>query len=761
MLAETFRFDDFELDRGAFELRRAGHVVRLERIPLELLFLFVERNGELVTREEILERIWGKDVFVDADNAINTAVRKIRLALKDAPEAPRFLHTVPAKGYRFIPPVACVTTLRVVTPAEDGAVKASGETGQIEADLASQSTRTAQPSSQAEIPAPVTSRRQVRERMAWAAVGALVSVGLALIIGFEVRSPKPAQPMRVSADIGADASLFTEYGPSAILSPDGTRLAFVATSSDQKRHIYVRSLDRLQATPLAGTENVRDHFFSPDGQWLGFFADGKLKKISALGGAAVTLCDAPDSRGGSWGEDGTIVFTPGHLSPLFRVSSAGGSPEALTSLDKRAGEDTHRWPQVLPGGNAVLFTSSAVAVNYEDAEVAVYSTLTAQRKTLIHGASYARYVPTGHVIYMHEGTLFAVPFDVKRLEVTGQPVPVLEDVVTVPLHGGAQYSISHTGNLVYVAGRSNILDLSVFWMDRQGKFTPLRETPAVYYDPVFSPDGKRLAFEIYDGKRSDIWVYEWERDVLVRLTSGGGGNYAPVWTPDGQRIIYFSKEDGRFLIYWKRADGTGDAQRLAETNAPAASGSWRPDSKVLAFTQINPAAPLEIYTVSLEGDEKSGWKFGEPKLFAKNSFWPVFSPDGRWLAYGSEESGSLEVYVQPFPGPGGKWQVSIGGGLHPRWSHNGKELFYRTHDNQIMAATYTAAGDTFHSDKPRLWSPGQFTERYGNYNFDVHPDGQRAAVLKATEPAEAAPVNKVRFVFNFFDELRRKVPAQK
>jgi Tol biopolymer transport system component len=613
--------------------------------------------------------------------------------------------------------------------------------------------------------APAT--RGWRERIAWPVVaGVLALIAIAFTIGFVLRTPKPPQALpavRLSAEIGVDASVFTTLGPALVLSPDGTRLAFVASGADQKRRLYVRSLDQLQATALSSTENARDPFFSPDGQWLGFFADGKLKKMSVQGGAAVTLGDVVDDRGGSWGEDGTIVFSKGG-SALSKVSSAGGTPQPLTTLDQQAGEITHRWPQVLPGSKAVLFTGG-IGANFEGAEIAVYSMASGQRKTVQRGSFYARYLPSGHVVYMHEGTLFAVPFDLKRLEVTGQPAPILEDVVTNAA-AGAQFSFSENGNLVYVAGRARDQNVSISWMDHEGKFTPLREAPGGYYNPAFSPDGKRLALQINDGKRSDIWVYEWERDSLTHLTFGGEGNSYPVWTPDGQRIVYSSIEKGGAPnLWWIRTDGAGDAQRLAESKSQQYAGSWRPDGKVLAFNQFNPGTGNDIMTLPIEGDEKSGWKPGEPKPFVNSAFderEPAFSPDGRWLAYMSTESGSFEVYIRPFPGPGGKWQISTGGGGYPKWSRNGKEVFYRTQDNKIMAVTYTASGNSFSADKPQLWSPGQFTDRgFGFSNFDLHPDGKRFAVLKAPGAEQAAAVNKVNFIFNFFDELRRKVPPGK
>ncbi len=633
---------------------------------------------------------------------------------------------------------------------------------QSAADLAGELQWIAEAGSQAGVPAPVILQSKTREHLAWAAAGVLALVAIALAIGFVGRKLKPPQPMRLTAEIGAEANLITDPGPAVILSPDGTKLALVAAGSDQKRRIYVRSLDQMQAAVLSGTDNAYDPFFSPDGQWLGFFADGKLKKIPVQGGAAVTVCDAAFGRGGSWSEDGTIVFAP-FQGALLKVSSTGGKPEPLNRLDRQSGELNERWPQVLPGGETVLFTSNTHLGNFEDADIVVYSIPSAQRKVVMHGGFHGRYLPSGHVVYMHEGTLFAVPFDLKRLEVTGHPAPILEGVITDLERGVAQFSFSDTGNLVYVAG--GVQNVSIYWIDSLGKFTPLRDTPAGYRNPAFSPDGKRLALEIYDGKRRDIWVYDWERGALTRLTVAGRANWRPVWTPDGQRLTYSSEEPGGTPnLWWKRADGAGDAQRLTESKNLQYPESWRPDGKVLAFHEVNPDTSWDILTLTVEGNEESGWKIGQPKAFLNSPFaeWaPAFSPDGRWLAYTSNESGNDEVYVQPFPSPGGKLQVSTGGGRSPKWSRNGKELFYRTADSKIMVVTYSATGNSFQADKPRLWSPGQFTSLGLFLNFDLHPDGKRFAVLKAPGAGDASKANKVSFIFNFFDELRSKVPPGK
>jgi serine/threonine-protein kinase len=620
--------------------------------------------------------------------------------------------------------------------------------------------------SQARASGPMVAQRKLGERMVWAATLAL-AIGLTLALWRPWRSvPNPPEPIRVIAEIGADVGLTPAAGPVIVLSPNGSHLAFVGRSADQMDRIYVRPLDQVLATPVSGTEGAVDLFFSPDGQWIAFFAGGKLKKIPVAGGTAVTLCNVTSPRGGNWSEDGTIVFTPDAGGGLFTVSASGGTPQPLTTLDKGVGEHTHRWPQVLPGGRDVLFTSSVRAGNYDDADVEVYSISSGHRKKVHRGGFYARYVPSGHLVYMHEGTLFAVPFDLRRMEVIGQSAPILEGVATNPATGGTSLSLSNTGTLVFVSGPGYYLNVSIDWMDREGKFQTLRETPGKYFMPAFSPDGQRLAVAIRDADRSDIWICDWARDTLTRLTFTGQDNMFPVWTPDGQRITYASWEkSGPGNIYWKRADGSGDAQRITESRNNQRPQSWSPDGKVLALAQNSPGATSDILTLSIDGDEKSGWKFGQPKPFLSGPFdkaQPSFSPDGRWLAYYSNESGNTEVYVRPFPGPGGKWQVSTGGGFMPKWSRSGKELFYRTlGDSRIIVVSYAASGDSFRAEKPRLWSPGQFTSRGFFLNFDLHPDGKRVAVTKAPGSENQPVIGKVSFIFNFFEELRRKVPVGK
>jgi len=580
--------------------------------------------------------------------------------------------------------------------------------------------------------------------------------------------------VRLSVELGADASLViygAGSGTAAILSPDGKLLAFVAQKAGgQSPQLYVRRLEQLQASPLAGTEGARNPFFSPDSQWLGFFAAGKLKKVAVTGGAAVTLCDAPDDRGGTWSADGTILFNPRFTTGLSRVSSAGGTPEVLTRPDRLPGEssDDRRWPQALPGGKAVLFTAPGGRGSggaFEVGTIGVQALPNGPKKIVVRGGYHGRYLRSGHIVYIHEGTLFAAPFDLGRLELTGQAVPVLEGISASAANAGAQFSISDRGTLVYLPGRNLGAAVPIQWMDKAGKAEPLRALAANYVNIQFSPDGQKLAMELREGQELDVWVYEWGRDTMSRLTFDPGEDAFPVWTPDGQRIAFASTRDKVTLnLYWQPADGAGEAQRLTESANAQFPVSWHPSGKFLAFQERSPQTDWDILILPVEGDEASGWKAGKPTVFLNSPFAEVsavFSPDGRWLAYRSDESGRIEVYVRPFPGPGGKRQVSNGGGQTPTWSRNRKELFYRSFDSALMVTPYAVEGSSFRAEKPRQWSPGLVPSRGLNARvFDLHPDGQRFAVLKAAEQAEERR-DKVVFIENFFDELRRVAPAPK
>jgi Tol biopolymer transport system component len=555
-----------------------------------------------------------------------------------------------------------------------------------------------------------------------------------------------------------------------VISPDGTTLAFVGrTVGTDAPRLYVRRLDQLQARALAGTESASNPFFSPDGQWLGFFTglgSGKLNVVPVSGGAVTPLADVPfglQNRGGSWGPDGSIIFAPNPArgSILMHVSRTGGPVHPVTKLEGR--EVTHRWPQVLPGGMSVLFTAHSQTGSYDQANLVVASLNGDSRKIVHRGGYHGRYLPTGHLAYIYKSTLFVAPFDLAALEVSGPAVPVLEDVASDPTTAGAQFSFSNDGALVYTRGQVLNTDVTIFWAEQSGMTRALRSLAGDYTNLRFSPDGRWLAMDI--GARwgdSAIWMLDPARDVLTRLTVGGAQAYVPIWTPNGKRLAFAAQEGAEFVenMYWQKVDGTGGMERLLESKRPQYAGSFHPGGKILAFTEQIAPDNFDIGLLPIDGNETAGWKVGVPNLVLNERYIegdPTFSPDGRWLAYVSFESGVPQIYVRSFPALQGRTQVSIEGAVQPTWSANRPELFYSTLEGRIMVVPYRVSTDTFTPDKSREWSPGLRAPFFGSARtFALHNDGRRLALVKATE----APVrDHVVFLLNFFDTVRRLVPT--
>jgi len=588
----------------------------------------------------------------------------------------------------------------------------------------------------------------------WALVGTLIT---AIILAAGLwRATRPVErPLtRLSVDLGPDA--VAGLNLTVAISPDDRRLVFPARGPGGKQQLATRLLDQVQATLLPGTENGGTPFFSPDGQWIGFFAGNQLKKISVEGGAPVALCTvAGNSVGASWGEDGNIVVAPGILSPLSRVPAAGGTLERITKLG--SGEVTHRWPQVLPGGEAVLFTGSASVTSQEQANIEAVSLKTGQVKIVERGGYYGRYLPSGHLVYLHQGVLFGVRFDPARLEVRGAPTPVLEDMASNSGTGGGQFDFSTSGTFLYSAGKSAAQGWQVAWLENSGELKPFLAAAGTYGAPRLSPDGREVAFT---GEGSDIYIHDLERETTSRLTFSGHSS-VPVWAPDSTHIA-FQTTGNNLSISWLRSDGAGEPQRLLESTNVVVPWSLSADGRWLAYFESNPETGYDIWTLPLDMTDPDHPKPGKPELFLRtpaNENVPRFSPDGRWIAYRSDETGIAEVYVRPFPpGAGGKWQISSGGGSYGLWSKNGHELFYETADNRIMVVDYTVEGRTFVPGKPRLWSDKQLFYP-GTSNLDLAPDGKRFIILSMPEaPAGEKGSVHVTMLQNFFDELRRRIP---
>jgi len=479
-----------------------------------------------------------------------------------------------------------------------------------------------------------------------------------------------------------------------------------------------------------------------------------LKKVSISGGSPVTLCEADNPYGANWGTDDIIVFGQGARG-LWQVPGAGGTKQPLVTGDSLAGVFGHG-PQILPGGKVVLFTLTRTR-NWNDAQIVVQDLETGERRVLVEGGTDARYLPTGQLVYVRDGTLLAVPFDLKRLAVAGGPVPIVEGIAQSPGQtGAAHFSLSSSGSLVYVPGNTGPPNSTLVWVDRQGTIKPLEAPARQYRDPRLSPDGQRLALRII-GDSTDIWVYDITRLTLTRLTFEGI-NQHPVWTPDGSRVAFRSTRREQSNLFWKPADGSGQAERLTTGQQVQSPSSWSPDGQLLAFFERSPAEPAgdsgnyDIWVLPLAGDRK-------PRPFLQTPFGEgeaVFSPDGRWLAYVSNESGRQEIFVQPFPGPGGKWQISTGGGIEPVWARSGRELFYRNGDQMMTVDTTTQP--SFRAGAPRLLFEGNFlTGTAFRANYDVTPDGQRFVMVQQGEGVSG--VSQIHVVLNWFEELKRRVPA--
>jgi WD40 repeat protein len=491
--------------------------------------------------------------------------------------------------------------------------------------------------------------------------------------------------------------------------------------------------------------------------------DGKLRKIPIQGGVPVVLCSAENFASGSWGDDGNIIAALRTTGGLSRISSAGGTPAAVTELAE--GEIMHRWPQVLPGSDDVLFTAYTGG-GPEDSNIDAFSFKTHQRKTLVRGGEMAKYVAgqngEGYLIYLHQSTLLAVAFDPRKLATAGTAKPILDDVRAIGQTYRGDFDISRTGTLVYLSG-SGEPERSIFWLDPTGKTEPLHSAPGFYNGLQFSPNGKSLVFGMGDVVASeDLWVQDLERNTSVRLTSLGGASYSPLWSPDGKYILFEHQPNSG--IYQVRADGAGEPQQLAKVETATFLSSISPDGKRLAFAAGNPFTAMQVSIAPLEGttDHPLLGKM-EPFLHASGFPMPAFSPDGRWLAYASAETGTEEIYVQPYPGPGGKVAVSSGGGAFPVWSPKTHQLFFIAQKG-IMVADYTATGDSFTPGKPRPWSPHPILLNYGGGPFQPYalaPDGKRFAVMLYPDgTTERHTPLHLTYLLNFADELRRRVPAQ-
>jgi serine/threonine protein kinase len=583
-----------------------------------------------------------------------------------------------------------------------------------------------------------------RERLVWIVATGLLGIALLVAIPFVIaffrRTPSTEQhatrflifPPEKSALIGGGQHI----------SPDGQRMIYVAINNDGKRLLWTRPLDSLTAQPLPGTEDGANPFWSPDGRFIGFFAAGsKLKKIEFTGGPTQTLADVQGSLGGTWNRDGVIVFAKSLGDRLYRVSASGGTPTPVTTLDESRKETAHLWPYFLPDGRHFLYL--ARSVQRENTGIYVGALDSKEQKLLLNADSSSVYAPPGFLLFVRERTLMAQAFDADRLQLTGEPFSVVEQVGYNSANGRAYFSISQTGVLVFLS--SDVPGTQLAWVDRGGKQPATVGTTAVDNGLRLSPDGKRLAVSRLDSQAAsaDIWLIDLARNNASRFTFDPANETNPVWSPDGSRIVFASNRDGNPKMFQRLSNGTGNDELLLKTTEPTGPHDWSPDGKFILFGVLSPKTNVDLWVLPLFGEKK-------PVPFIQTEFTENqgrFSPDGRWVAYTSNESGPYQVYVQSFPTSGGKWQVSTGGGAQPQWRHDGKELFYLAPDRKIMAVEVNGAGPTFIPGIPKPLFEARFSTLFpgppGASYYAVTDNGQRFLVNTLAADSALTPFTVV------------------
>ena len=589
------------------------------------------------------------------------------------------------------------------------------------------------------------------------AAAIVLGLGIALVAGLAVWSltrPAPALPAPIirTSVVLPQTQVRTNTGRRGVaISPTGTHVVYVANSQ-----LYLRALDELEAQPLTGTEGsvALTPFFSPDGQWIGFYSrrDNALKKVAISGGAAVTLTEAAATYGASWGADDTIVFGQGGQG-ILRVAGAGGTPDVLVAVEP---PNEASQPQMLPGGGAVLYTLG-VQGQWDEAQIVVEQVATGKRTVVVEGGSDARYLPTGHLVYALGDTLLAVPFDLERVEVTGGPVPLVEGVSRAGATGAANADIARTGTLVYLPDGSGSDVRTLVWVDREGREEPIEAEPRSYRVGRISPDGTKVALELDDQER-DIWIYDFGRETLTRLTFGPVESDAPVWTPDGLQVIFGEGPPDNRNLYRKAADGTGTVEQLTEGLERYVPYDVTPDGDRLVVAKRTTEDNYDLYVLSLAGEPT------EEPLFQTefNELGAALSPDGRWLAYQSDASGRFEVYVRPFPDvDDGRYQISTGEGVTPLWGPDGQELFYGTPSGEVMRVPIQTA-PTFAAGNSELALEAGLSSGRNRY-YDITPNGDRFLRIKQGASTNIddpfADLTQIHVVQNWFSELQARVPT--
>ena len=689
-----YRFSHFEVDAQDLELRKHGVRIKLQEQPFRLLEALLQRPGTLVTREELHATLWPGDTFVDFDHGLNAAAARLRQTLGDSAKLPRFVESVPRRGYRFIAPVEVVES-----------IESNG-----------------QPKPVAETPQP--------ERSKLKPLVLVASFVVAIAVSFwwlQFREHDRVPPFQFTL-APPDGTNFVELDP-LVLSPDGRNLVFPAADNSGETELWIRPLDDVAARRIEGTKGAAFPFWSPDSRSIAFFANEKLYRVEIAGGLPKIVCSAADGRGGAWNADNRIVFTPSLNSALYQVPAAGGEPKALTALNASRQEISHRWPFFLPDGRHFLFVIRTAPP--EHSGIYLGSLNNGRTDLLIPALSNVVYANDksggGYLLYAHDATLVARPFDAQAMKFTGAEFPVADvynRALLEPLR--ADFSVSNTGVLVYRTRRAAD---RLTWFDRTGaRLHTLGET-GVHLGISLSPSETEVAFTRRDPHtgRQDIWRADRVTAAATRVTYGPADQFDPVWSPDGSRLLYASTNLGYSSLHPDTTceiretglDGHGDRLLLRAENLTA---PWSTDGRFLLYHEIHSGRKMDTWALPLPGGGKP-----VPLLQGtSNQIFAIFSPDGKWVAYSSDESGKWEVYVAPFSlggAPAGKRMVSDGGGSHPEWSRDGKQMYYLAADKRIMSVAVDTAHERFTAGVPRALFQSDIVNDF-RARFAVTSDGQ-------------------------------------
>jgi Tol biopolymer transport system component/predicted Ser/Thr protein kinase len=593
--------------------------------------------------------------------------------------------------------------------------------------------------SQAGVPAPVAQRRKSRERLAWGVAAVAILAAAAMAYGFVRRAPE--KPRLSRFEIGTPEGVIAVDAPR--ISPDGRYLAFNATDAEGKTRVWVRAINALAAQPLAGTDGTTRPFWSPDSRFLGFMAEGKLKKIEVTGGPAQKICDAPTGADGTWSSTGTILYDGTGTDPIYKVSAAGGSPTVAAKPDPARKETQVGWPEFLPDGKHFLYM--AFGGRTEDSTYRVGSLDSAETKLVAPAQTLVTYAPPGYLLFVRDKTLVAQPFDPAAQKTKGEPIPLAEQIGTDSV-GLATFSVSRDGILVYRTGESGA---RLLWVDRSGKELDTAGERGEYFNPALSSAGDRLAFGLNDPRsgKSDIWIRDLARGVNSRLTFGGSNNEVPIWSSDGNTIVFRSDRSGNYELFEKPASGQGEEKVLLKDDSNKVPIDWSRDGRYIAFDAQGQKTGWDSYALPTFGDKK-------PIPIAVGAFrerYAHFSPDGKWVAYQSNESGRDEIYVQSFPVASGKFQVSNNGGADPSWRGDGKEIYYRSADQKMMAVEILAA-DSFKAGIPRPLFAARVQPGVARNKYVATPDAQRFLMIA---PLGRESLNPTTIVLNWNADLAR------